>query len=102
MQKRGLICFGLAVLLVVVAAISIDLDGANVLTLIMLAAAGLLFLIGISVATSTLDFDAANPLENVRLVSWILLAATGLLIVGGFTLIFIGPKADKKGEEAEP
>jgi hypothetical protein len=46
MQKRGLICFGLALLLVVVAAISIDLDGANVLALIMLAAAGLLFLIG--------------------------------------------------------
>ena len=46
MQKRGLTCFALAVLLVVVAAISIDLDGANVLTLIMLAAAGLLFLVG--------------------------------------------------------
>jgi len=46
MQKRGFICFGLAVLLVIVAAISIDLDGANVLTLIMLAAAGLLFIIG--------------------------------------------------------
>jgi hypothetical protein len=36
----------LAVLLVVVAAVSIDLDGANVLTLIMLAAAGLLFVTG--------------------------------------------------------
>ena len=46
MQKRGLTCFALAVLLVVVAAISIDLDGANVLTLIMLAAAGLLFIVG--------------------------------------------------------
>jgi hypothetical protein len=56
----------------------------------------------IPVTTGTFDFDAANPLENVRLVSWILLAATGLLIVGGFALIFIGPRADKKGDEAEP
>ena len=46
MQKRGLISFGLAVLLIVVAVITIDLDGANVLTLIMLAAAGLLFVVG--------------------------------------------------------
>ena len=46
MQKRGLTCFALAVLLLVVAAVSIDLDGANVLTLIMLAAAGLLFIVG--------------------------------------------------------
>jgi len=45
-QKRGLTCFALAVLLVVVAAVTIDLDGANVLTLIMLAAAGLLFILG--------------------------------------------------------
>jgi len=44
-QKRGLICFGLAVLLVVVAVVSIDLDGANVLTLIMLSAAALLFIV---------------------------------------------------------
>ena len=46
MQKYGLICFGLAVLLVVVAVVTIDLDGANVLTLIMLAAAALLFVVG--------------------------------------------------------
>ena len=46
MQKSGLTCFALAVLLVIVAVVSIDLDGANVLTLLMLAAAGLLFLVG--------------------------------------------------------
>ena len=45
MQKCGLICFGLAVLLVVVAMVTLELDGANVLTMIMLGAAGLLLLI---------------------------------------------------------
>jgi len=39
-QKRGLTSFGLGVLIFIVAALSIDLEGANVLTLIMLAAAG--------------------------------------------------------------
>jgi hypothetical protein len=46
MQKRGLICFGLAVLLIVVATVTIEREGANVLTLIILAAAGVLFLAG--------------------------------------------------------
>jgi len=68
LQKRGLICVGLGVLL-------------------------------IPVTASTIDFEAVNPLDNVRLVTWILLAASGLLIVGGFTLIFLGPRADKEGKE---
>ena len=40
-QKRGLIAFGLGVLLFVVAAATIELDGANVLTLMLLGASGL-------------------------------------------------------------
>ena len=40
-QRRGLISFGLGVLVFIAAAVSIDLEGANVLTLIMLAASGL-------------------------------------------------------------
>lgn len=39
-QKRGLISFGLGFLLFVVAAGTIELEGANVLTWIVLAAAG--------------------------------------------------------------
>jgi hypothetical protein len=39
-QKRGLTSFGLGVLIFIVAALSIDFEGANVLTLIMLGAAG--------------------------------------------------------------
>jgi hypothetical protein len=39
-QKRGLISFGLGFLLFVVAAGTIELEGANVLTWMMLAAAG--------------------------------------------------------------
>jgi hypothetical protein len=39
-QKRGLISFGLGFLVFVAAAATIDFEGANVLTLIMLAAAG--------------------------------------------------------------
>jgi len=46
MQKRGLTCVGLAFLLIVVAAVTIEREGANVLTLIILAAAGVLFLAG--------------------------------------------------------
>ena len=46
MQKRGLICFGLAALLIAVAAVTIEREGANVLTLIILAAAAILFLAG--------------------------------------------------------
>lgn len=45
-QKRGLQCVGLSILLIIVAGISIDLEGANVLTLIILAAAGVLFIAG--------------------------------------------------------
>jgi len=41
-QKRGLISFGLGFLLFVVAAATIEVDGANVLTLILLGASGLL------------------------------------------------------------
>lgn len=44
-QKRGLISFGLGIFLFVVAAGTIEVDGANVLTLIMLAAAGV-FVVG--------------------------------------------------------
>jgi len=39
-QKRGLISFGLGFLLFIVAAATIEVDGANVLTLILLAASG--------------------------------------------------------------
>jgi len=39
-QKRGLISFGLGVLIFIVGALSLDFEGANVLTLIMLGAAG--------------------------------------------------------------
>jgi hypothetical protein len=39
-QKHGLISFGLGFLVFVAAAATIDFEGANVLTLIMLAAAG--------------------------------------------------------------
>jgi len=39
-QKRGLISFGLGFVVFVAAAATIDFEGANVLTLIMLAAAG--------------------------------------------------------------
>ena len=63
-QRRGLISFGLGFLLFVVAAGSIEVEGANVLT-------------------------------------WILLAASGLFVVVAFALIAIGPRADKKDERAE-
>ena len=62
-QKRGLISFGLGFLLFVVAAATIDLEGATVLT-------------------------------------WIMLAASGLFVVAAFTLIAIGPRADKKGSRS--
>jgi len=45
-QKRGLICVGLAFLLMFVAAATIDVEGANVLTLIVLGACGILFIAG--------------------------------------------------------
>ena len=57
-QKRGLISFGLGFLLFVVAAATIDLDGATVLT-------------------------------------WIMLAASGVFVVAAFILIALGPRADK-------
>jgi hypothetical protein len=64
-QKRGLISLGLGFLLFLVAAATIELEGATVLT-------------------------------------WIMLAASGLFVVAAFALIAIGPRADKKDERAEP
>jgi hypothetical protein len=64
-QKRGLISFGLGFLLFVVAAATIDLEGATVLT-------------------------------------WIMLAASGLFVAAAFALIALGPRADKKDKQAKP
>ena len=63
-QKRGIISVGLAFLLIIVAAATVEVEGANVLTLIILAAGGVLF-------------------------------------IAGFILAAIGPRADKKGKDAE-
>jgi len=64
-QKRGLISFGLGFLLFVVAAGTIELEGATVLT-------------------------------------WIMLAASGLFVAAAFVLIALGPRADKTDKRAEP
>ena len=64
-QKRGLISLAMGFLLFVLAAATIELDGATVLT-------------------------------------WIMLAASGLFVVAAFILIALGPRVDKKGEQAEP
>lgn len=65
LQKRGLICLGVAFLLIAVAAATVDDEGP-------------------------------------RLLTWILVVACGLLIVAGFALIALGPRADKKQEETRP
>ncbi len=45
-QKRGIISVGLAFLLIIVAAGTIEVEGPNPLTLIILAAGGVLFIAG--------------------------------------------------------
>ena len=50
-QKRGLISFGLGFLLFLVAAGTIELDGANILTWIMLGAAGLFVVVAFVLIT---------------------------------------------------
>ncbi len=58
LQKLGLVCVGLAFLLLFVAV-------------------------------------GTTEVEGVTLLTWIMIAACGLLLVAGFTLIALGPRADK-------
>jgi putative signal transducing protein len=52
---------------------------------------------GIGYGVASLD-----PYEGVPLKSWVSFVAGWLLLVGGFTLIALGPRADKKENQPEP
>jgi len=46
---------------------------------------------------------AAGTIElGGTVLTWILLAAAGLFVVAAFVLIALGPRADKKGNQAKP